>query len=145
MPNVVIAPELAVSRGRAAVEFYAAAFGATELYRVGGTDEHEPVVAQLAIGDATFWVSDEAPEHGSASPESLGGSSVRLLLVVDDPHAVVERAVAAGATERAAVAESHGWLLGRIEDPYGHQWEIGKPLVPWPPTREARSRHAPRA
>ncbi len=135
MPSVSIAPELAVRRGRVAVEFYEAAFGAVELYRVGGTDEHEPVVAQLAIGGATFWVSDEAPEHGSSSPESLGGSSVRLLLVVDDPHAVVARAVGAGATERAAVSESHGWLLGRIEDPFGHQWEIGKPLVPWPPAR----------
>ena len=120
-------------RGRAAVDFYKAAFGAVELYRVGGTDEHEPVVAQLSVGGATFWVADESPPHGSHSPESLGGSTVRLLLVVDDPHAVVARAVAAGATERAPVAAEHGWLLGRVEDPFGHQWEIGKPLVPWPP------------
>jgi len=128
----VIAPELAVRRGRAAIDFYSVAFGAVELHRVGGTDEHESVVAQLAVGDATFWVHDESPEHGSSSPERLGGTSVRLLLVVDDPRAAVERAVAAGATVRAPVAEAHGWLLGRIEDPFGHQWEIGKPLVPWP-------------
>ena len=120
-------------RGRAAVDFYKAAFGAVELYRVGGTDEHESVVAQLSVGGATFWVADESPPHGSHSPESLGGSTVRLLLVVDDPHAVVARAVAAGATEQAPVAAEHGWLLGRVEDPFGHQWEIGKPLVPWPP------------
>jgi PhnB protein len=129
----LIAPELAVRRGRAAVDFYRAAFGAVELHRVGGTDEHESVVAQLAVGDATFWVQDEAPEHGSSSPERLGGTSVRLLLVVDDPRAAVERAVAAGAVVRAPVAEAHGWLLGRIEDPFGHQWEVGTPLVPWPP------------
>lgn len=56
-----------------------------------------------------------------------------MLLIVDDPLAVVERAKAAGATEVYRVAEQHGWLLGRIEDPFGHHWEIGKRLIPWPP------------
>ena len=133
MTSARIAPELAVRRGREAVELYAAAFGAVELYRVGGTDEHEPVVAQLEVGDASFWVADESPPHGSHSPESVGGSTVRLLLVVDDPAAVVARAEAAGATVAAPVEESHGWLLGRVADPFGHQWEIGRPLGQWPP------------
>jgi PhnB protein len=128
-----VSPELSVRRGREAVEFYQAAFGAVEVYRVGGTDEHEPVVSQLAVGEGTFWVADESPPHRNFSPESLGGSTVRLLLVVDDPRAVVERAVGLGATEVAPVAEEHRWLLGRIEDPFGHQWEIGKPLIEWPP------------
>ena len=83
-----ISPQLAVRRGREAVEFYKAAFGAVEVYRVGGTDEHEPVVAQLAVGDASFWVADESPEHQNFSPESLGGGTVKLLLIVDDPEAV---------------------------------------------------------
>jgi PhnB protein len=122
-----------VRRGREAVEFYEAAFGAVEIYRVGGTDEHEDVVAQLSVGDTSFWVSDESPPNKNFSPESLGGSTVRLLLVVEDPRAVVERALALGATEVAPVEESHGWLLGRVEDPFGHHWEIGKPLVEWPP------------
>ena len=103
------------------------------MYRVGGTDEHEPVVSQLALGETTFWVQDEAPARGHASPETLGGSSVRLLLVVDDPHAVVARALELGATERDTVHEEHGWLLGRIRDPFGHEWEIGRPLGDWPP------------
>jgi len=128
-----ISPELSVRRGRAAVEFYQAAFGAVEVYRVGGTEHHEEVVAQLAIGNTSFWVSDESPPNKNFSPESLGGSTVRLLLVVKDPHSVVRRAVALGATEAAPVAEEHGWLLGRIEDPFGHQWEIGRPLIDWPP------------
>ena len=128
-----IAPELAVRDGRAAIDFYKAAFGAVEDYRVGGTDTFPDVVAQLSVGDATFWVSDEAPEHGNHSPASLGGSTVRVLLVVEDPAAVAAQAVAAGAREVAAVTEGHGWLLGRIEDPFGHHWEIGKPLVAWPP------------
>ena len=113
--------------------FYERAFGAVEVYRVGGTDEHPDVVSQLVIGDASFWVSDEAPDVGNHSPESLGGSTVRLLLEVDDPASVVEQAVAAGAKEMYAVAEAHGWLLGRVEDPFGHHWEVGKPLSPWPP------------
>jgi PhnB protein len=128
-----VSPELSVRRGRAAVEFYKAAFGAVELHRVGGTDEHEDVVAQLAVGGGSFWVSDESPPHANFSPETLGGSTVRLLLVVDDPRAAVERAVLLGAAEVAPVHEEHGWLLGRIEDPFGHHWEIGKPLVDWPP------------
>ena len=134
-----VAPELAVRRGRDAVEFYKRAFGATELHRAGGTDEHEPIVSQLAIRGATFWVHDESPEHGAASPESLGGASARILLVVDDPEAVQARAVAAGAREHAPVQSAHGWVLGRVEDPYGHHWEIGRPLGDWPP----RGAHEP--
>jgi PhnB protein len=128
-----VSPELSVRRGREAVEFYKAAFGALEIYRVGGTAEHEDVVAQLSLGSGSFWVSGESPPNRNFSPESLGGSTVRLLLVVEDPRSVVERAVALGATEVAPVAEEHRWLLGRIEDPFGHQWEIGKPLIGWPP------------
>jgi PhnB protein len=133
MTRAIVSPELSVRRGREAVEFYKSAFGAVEVYRVGGTAEHAEVVSQLSVGGGSFWVSDESPPNRNFSPETLGGSTVRLLLVVDDPRAVVERAVGLGAAEVSAVHEEHGWLLGRIEDPYGHQWEIGKPLVPWPP------------
>jgi PhnB protein len=134
-----VSPELSVRRGREAVEFYKAAFGAVEIYRVGGTDEHEDVVSQLSVGNTSFWVSDESPEHKNFSPESLGGSTVRLLLIVEDTQSVVERAVTLGATEVVPVAEEHGWLLGRIEDPFGHHWEIGKPLVDWPPSHALSS------
>jgi PhnB protein len=130
---VSVAPQLSVRRGREAVEFYKAAFGAVEVYRVGGTDDDPDVVAQLSVGDASFWVSDESPPNANFSPESLGGGTVRLLLVVDDPDAAVEHAKAAGAVEVYPVGEEHGWRLGRIADPYGHHWEIGKPLIPWPP------------
>jgi PhnB protein len=132
-----VSPELSVRRGRAALEFYKAAFGAIEIYRVGGTEENRDVVAQLSVGNGSFWVSDESPPHKNFSPESLGGSTVRLLLVVEDPHSMVERAVALGAAEVVPVAEEHGWLLGRIEDPFGHHWEIGRPLAEWPPSNSA--------
>jgi PhnB protein len=132
--DIGVSAELSVRRGRQAVEFYKAAFGAAEIHRVGGTDEHEDVVAQLAVGSTSFWVSDESPEHGNYSPETLGGSTVRLALVVPDPRAVIAQAVALGAKELVPASEEHGWLLGRIEDPFGHHWEIGKPLGEWPPS-----------
>jgi len=125
--------QLSVRGGRAAVEFYQSAFGAVEEYRVGGTDDNEAVVAQLSVGDAWFWVADESPPHANFSPESLGGGSVRMLLIAPDPAAMIERAVAAGAREVYPAAEEHGWLLGRVEDPFGHHWEIGRPLGGWPP------------
>jgi PhnB protein len=128
-----IMAQLSVRRGREAIEFYCAAFGAVEDYRVGGTDGHEAVVAQLSAAGATFWVADESLEHANFSPESLGGGTVRMLLVVEDPAAVVERALAAGAVEVRPVSHEHGWLLGRIADPFGHHWEVGRPPANWPP------------
>jgi PhnB protein len=130
---MTVSAQLAVRRGREAVDFYKAAFGAVELHRVGGTDEHESVVAQLAVGDSSFWVADESPEHGAFSPATLGGGTVKLLLVVDDPQAVIDRAVGLGARQVDAAEAQLGWLLGHIEDPFGHRWEIGKPLRDWPP------------
>jgi PhnB protein len=128
--TTVVAPQLSVRRGREAVEFYKAAFGAVELYRVGDED----VVVQLSVDGAEFWVADESPEHFNFSPESLDGGSVRMLLKVADPDRMFANAVAAGATVVADVTEQeYGWLLGRIVDPFGHHWEIGRPLGPWPP------------
>jgi len=122
-----IAPMLSVRRGAEAVEFYKAAFGARELFRIG--DEGEAVVAQLAVGESEFWVADESPEHFNFSPESLGGSTARMVMVVSDPDAAFERAVKAGATVVWAVADQpYGWRVGRVVDPFGHHWEIGKPL-----------------
>ncbi|HYB24078.1 MAG TPA: RpiB/LacA/LacB family sugar-phosphate isomerase [Solirubrobacteraceae bacterium] len=126
-------PQLAVRRGREAVEFYKRAFDAVEVYRVGGSDRHEAVVSQLLVGDSFVWVADESPEHLNFSPETLGGSTTRLALVVEDPDAVLAKALAAGAREIRALADEHGWRMGRLEDPYGHHWEIGRPISHWPP------------
>jgi PhnB protein len=133
MPQPSVQAQLSVRNGRAAVEFYKAAFGAVEVYRFGGTDDLEEVVAQLAVEDSRFWVEDESPRHGNFSPEAVGGATVRMLLIVDDPESVLEQAVAAGASQISPVAEEHGWQLGRIDDPFGHRWEIGKPIRDWPP------------
>jgi PhnB protein len=96
------------------------------LYRIDAPDG--AVVCQLSVGGAEFWVADESPEHSNFSPESLGGGSVRMVMIVEDPDAAFERAVAAGATMVWPVSDQHGWRLGRIVDPSGHHWEIGKPL-----------------
>ena len=118
---------LSVRRGARAVEFYKQAFGARELFRLDGPDGG--VVAQLAVGDADFWVAVESPEHKNCSPESLGGGTVRMIFVVDDPDALFNRAIAAGATTVHPVADQeYGWRVGRVVDPFGHHWEIGKPL-----------------
>jgi PhnB protein len=125
-PKTSIAPMLSVRRGASAVDFYKAAFSAVELFRVDAEDG--AVVARLSTGTAEFWVADESPENLNFSPETLGGGTVRMVMIVEDPDAAFARAVAAGATEIWPVSNQYGWRLGRIVDPFGHHWEIGKPL-----------------
>ena len=120
-----IAPWLCVRGGARAVEFYKLAFGAKQLFRMGDADS---VVARLSIEGAEFWLSDESPEHHNYSPESLGGITVRIILTVADPDGVFARAIRAGAKEVYPVTEEHDWRIGRVVDPFGHHWEIGRPL-----------------
>lgn len=126
-----IQPELWVARAGEAIAFYEAAFGATVLHRVGEGDD---IVAQLAVGEAVFWVASAASSLKRFSPQAIGGATSRTLLVVEDPDAVLGPAVGAGAAEASPVADEHGWRLGRIVDPFGHEWELGTPLGAWPPT-----------
>jgi len=126
MPHTCIQPMLSVRRGADAVDFYKSAFGAEVAYRIDAPDG--AVVARLSIDGAEFWVADESPEHKNFSPETLDGGTVRLVMVVDDPDAAFARALAAGAKVVWPVANQHGWRLGRLVDPFGHHWEIGKPL-----------------
>jgi PhnB protein len=123
-----VAPMLSVRHGARAVEFYKAAFGAGEVFRIEAPDG--AVVARLSIDGAEFWVSDESPEHANFSPESLGGGTVRMILTVADPDAMFARALAAGAREIVPMKEDYGWRLGRLADPFGHHWEVGRPLTP---------------
>jgi len=119
-----IAPWLSVRGSAKAVEFYKAAFGATEAFRLDGPGGS--VVARLSVNGAEFWVGDESPEHKNFSPETLGGGSVRMVLTVPDPDAMFAWAVKAGAREVHPVSETHGWRVGRVVDPFGHHWEIGR-------------------
>jgi PhnB protein len=120
---VQITATLSVRDWSAAMAFYKTAFGAVETYGVPGGG-----VARVSVKGAEFWVAEESPAHQNVSPDSLGGCSVRMLLIVSDPKSMCERAVAAGAKQIVPVSDSHGWRLGRIVDPAGHHWEVGCPL-----------------
>ena len=117
-----IAPWLSVSDATEALAFYRAAFGAVDVER----HEFDGVVqvAQLWIGGADFWIEHDP----DAAPGADVDRPVRMILSVDDPDAVFARAIEAGATEMYAVQDAHGWHIGRIVDPFGHHWEIGRRL-----------------
>lgn len=121
-----IAPMLSVRSGAKAIDFYKAAFAARELFRVNAEDG--AVVARLSVDGAEFWLADESPEHFNFSPESLGGGTVRMVMIVEDPDAAFDRAIEAGAKMIRPVGNEYGWRLGRIVDPFGHHWEIGRQL-----------------
>ena len=125
---IKIVPMLSLRKAAGASEFYQKAFGARELSRV--TSPEGRSVALLAIGEAEFGVVDEAPQVGNLSPETLGGTSVRISLYVADPDAVAQRAIDAGAELLFPVEDQpYGMRQGRVRDPFGHQWLIGRPLA----------------
>ena len=119
-----ISPWLSVRSATDAVDYYKAAFGAVES-DVLEDDAGDVIVARLSIDGADFWVQRDPP----SSPGAVNGMSVRMILTVDDPDPVFRRALAAGATEVAPVSEDHGWRVGRVADPCGHHWEIGRRLA----------------
>jgi PhnB protein len=118
-----ISPWLSVSDATEAVSHYKAAFGAVDSDRLED-EAGDVIVARLSIDGADFWVQLD-PDSG---PDAVTGRSVRMILSVEDPDALFARALAAGATEVAPVSEGHGWRIGRIADPFGHHWEIGRRL-----------------
>ena len=118
-----IAPWLSVPDGKAALEFYTTAFGATELERLEDEAGHV-VVAQLSLGEARFWLQMDV----ESTPAALGGISVRMIVTVSDPDGVFGRAVANGATTISSMHDAHGWRTGRVSDPFGHHWEFAKLL-----------------
>jgi PhnB protein len=126
--GATITPVLTVRGAAWAVDFYRRAFGAEEVYR--NTYPDGRVVAELAVEGARFRVADEAPEAANLSPETLGGTTVRINLLVADPDRLAARAVEHGAVEVAPVADqAYGLRQGRLADPFGHHWLIGRPLA----------------
>jgi PhnB protein len=122
-----LTPMLTVSDAAAAIAFYRDAFGAVERERVTAPSGH--VVAELAIDGLRFFVVDENPAAFNLSPRSLNGTTVRINLVVDDPDTTATQAIGAGASEIFPVADQpYGMRQGRVADPDGHHWLIGKPL-----------------
>lgn len=120
-------PFLVVDDCARAIEFYIKGLGATEVIRyeeAGGR-----LSAKLAIDGAEFHLGDEEVEFGNRSPRAIGGSPVRLVITVSDPDLLFSRALAAGATQICPVTTEDTWRIGKLKDPFGHIWEIGRPLA----------------
>ena len=119
-----VTPYLIVRGAARAIEFYKAAFGAAELYRMempGGKLGH----AEIQLGTARVMLADEFPERGIHGPETLGGTAVHLLLYVDDVDTRFHQAVSAGATVTRPLANQfYGDRSGTVADPFGHVWTI---------------------
>ena len=121
-------PFLAVRDVDAAVAFYKQVFGAVEESDRIRSPEG-PQVAVLSIAGHRVGVATEAPDLGTPSPETLGATTVRISLEVDDPDTVSKQAIAAGGREMFAVADQpYGMRQGRVVDPFGHHWLIGRQL-----------------
>lgn len=118
-----IAPWLSVPNAGQALDFYLAAFGAMERERL--EDDGQVVVAQLSIGGANFWIQTDP----DTNPSTVEGNSVRMIISVDDPQVVFDRAVAAGTTEVNPVSDGYGWRIGRLVDLAGQHWEMGRRLL----------------
>lgn len=121
-----LAPWLEVSDGTRALAFYKSAFDAQETYRYDNPEGG--FVVRLNANSAEFWLSYEGPKSSGDPASALGGNNLRLILTVPDPDAVFAKAIAAGATQVYAVSEDHGWRIGRLIDPFGLHWEVGKPV-----------------
>jgi len=112
--------------GADAVEFYKKAFDAVELRRFSN-DDGTVHVSELEIGGAVFHIHEEKPSARRYSPALCGGTTTIMGLMVADPDAVIERAVAAGATILSPMQDyDYGYRQGDIRDPFGHQWMIEK-------------------
>ena len=123
-----ISPWLSVQNCLKAVDFYKSAFGAIEAYRMESPDGVLQV-AKLSVDGAEFWLGESSSDNESLGVESPGRSSVRMILTVTDPDALFDQALKAGASQVFPVGEEYGWRLGRLVDPFGFHWEIGRPLA----------------
>jgi PhnB protein len=138
-----ITPYLIVRGGAAAIDFYARAFGAEELFRMAGPDG-KVGHAEIRIGDSIVMLADEHPEMDAVGPDTLGGTSVSLLIYLEDVDARFARALAAGATQvRPVQNQFYGDRSGTLKDPFGHKWTLATHVEDVPPEElEARMKAA---
>lgn len=143
-----VTPYLIVKGGARAIEFYQKAFGAKELFRMAQPDGRIGH-AELQVGDSRLMLSDENPEMGYRSPQSIGGSAVMIHLYVPDVDATVARAAAAGArVARPVESQFYGDRNGAVTDPFGHLWFVSTHVEDVPPDeleRRARSARRPQS
>lgn len=121
----VFSPYLTVRDAAQAIEFYQAAFGATERFRLTDKKTGKVGHAEILVAGNLVMLADENPQWGNKSPAALGGSPVTFCLMVENADAAQERAVAAGATVLMPAADQfYGFRSSSVVDPYGHQWML---------------------
>jgi PhnB protein len=132
-----VTPYLAVEDAAKAIDFYKQAFGATERVRMdapGGKIGH----AELEIGDSVVMLSDQFPQSSTQPPKELGGSSMSVMLYVEDVDSFVKQAVGAGASMETEIEDQFwGDRFGTISDPFGHVWSVATHVEDVPPEEMA--------
>ncbi|WP_460527658.1 VOC family protein [Chitinimonas naiadis] len=128
-----ITPYITVHDGKAALDYYQRAFGATVVLTMPD-DKGRMAHAEIKLGDSFVMLSDEAPEWGAISPKTLKGRTSTLMFYVEDVDAVVTRAVAAGGKlDRPVADQFYGDRVGSVTDPFGHSWHIATHIEDVPP------------
>jgi PhnB protein len=122
-----VVPYLVTRDAAAALVFYVRVFGAVEQFRMTDPGDGRLGHAEILIGPSLVMLSDEYPDFGAFSPDTIGGTAVTLQVQVDDTDAVLAPAQAAGALIlRAAADQSFGERVGVFQDPFGHRWMISQ-------------------
>lgn len=120
-----LSPYITVQNAAEAIEFYVAAFGATEVFRLIDPSDGRIGHAEIVIGGTTIMLSDEYPDFGALSPETVGGSPVKFQIYVEDVDAAFSAAVTQGAAEIRPVKDQFfGDRSGMLVDPFGHSWTL---------------------
>jgi PhnB protein len=125
MVDTALSPYLTVSSAKDAIAFYVAAFGAQERFRLVDPADGRIGHAEISLGGVTLMLSDEYPDFGALTAETIGGSPVKFLIYVDDCDAAFAKAVAQGAAEVRPVKDQFfGDRQGTVIDPFGHSWTL---------------------
>ncbi|MFZ6003281.1 MAG: VOC family protein [Actinomycetota bacterium] len=129
-----VTPYLSIDGAAAAIDFYRDILGASLRGDVMKSPDGKVGHAELEIGGSVIMMSDTFPEMGAPSPKALGGSAVTLMVYVEDVDDVFARAIKAGASEIAPVADQfYGDRSGQFEDPWGHRWNVATHVEDVPP------------
>ena len=124
-----VTPRLVVRGAAAAVDFYAAAFGAEPVGERHDDGQGGTIHVEVRIGDAIVFLTDEGDGPAVAPPSVDGVVTCVLATYWADVDAAWARAIAAGAEEVFPLADQfYGERGGRLRDPFGHQWMLSQRL-----------------
>ncbi|GAB3274403.1 VOC family protein [Larkinella harenae] len=124
--KTTLTPFLTVSDARKAVAFYVSAFDAQEIARYELPDDK--ISSRIRVDGALFYVADEEPQFGNVSPDATTANAVRIILETEKADDLFARALQQGATEICPMTTEDDWRIGKLQDPFGHTWELGYQL-----------------